>query len=75
MSLLSKEEFLKNKVDSATPQTIIGRYCHPEYVCPKCKSGGMRKDNYSNICLASLPPIYVSTYVCNECGYSEQIRD
>lgn len=74
MSLPSKEEFLKNKVDSAIP-TIIDRYSHPEYVCPKCKSGGMCKDNYSGICLTSLPPIFVSTYVCNECGYSEQIRD
>ena len=75
MSLLSKEEFLKNKVDSATPQTIIYRYSHPEYVCPKCKSGGMCRDNYSSICLASLPPTYVSTYVCSKCGYSEQTRD
>lgn len=72
MSLPSKEEFLKNKVDSAILQS---RYSHPEYVCPKCKSGGMCKDNYSCVVLTSLPPIHVSTYVCNECGYSEQIRD
>ena len=74
MSLPSKEEFLKSK-SGAVPQTIVNRWSAPSYYCPKCKSGRMCKDNYSSIVLTSLPPIYVSTYVCNNCEYSEQIED
>ena len=74
MSLPSKEEFLKSKSD-AVPQTIVDRYSAPSYYCPKCKSGRMRKDNYSGVVLTSFPPIYVFTYVCDRCRYSEQNRD
>ena len=43
------------------------RWSKPIYLCPKCKVGGMCRDNSFMYC--SLPPQY--DYRCNKCGYKE----
>ena len=45
--------------------TFYRKYSEPAYMCPKCQTGGMCR-NETKV-LASIPPKY--EYVCNKCGY------
>lgn len=42
------------------------RWSAPQYLCPKCQKGGMRKDQH--IVLTSNPPQFI--YECDNCHYT-----
>lgn len=45
----------------------IEAWSEPKYLCPKCKKGGMRRNN---IVMKTTQPIQFE-YQCNQCGYVE----
>lgn len=65
--LPSAEEYQRKSEDYANDLININmrQYSEPRYVCPKCKIGGMCRDE--SMTYLSYPPKY--KYVCNRCGY------
>ena len=67
MKLPSAEEY--NRLDAQHAQSYfdwsIKKWSEPKYICPKCKEGGMCRDE--TIICTSIPPKY--RYECNKCHH------
>lgn len=74
MSLMSKEEYLKTRPKIKANYLSLPQYSDPVYRCEKC-GGGMCKNLWSGITIATIPPISQSIFQCDTCGYTETIDD
>lgn len=62
---LPTEEEYQASVMPNTNSFSINRYSAPKYLCPKCKQGGMCRNESAVFC--SYPPKY--QFVCNNCQH------
>lgn len=60
-----------NKMDAEYCQSYfdwsIRKWSEPKYICPRCKEGGMCRDE--TMIFTSIPPKHL--YECNKCHYVE----
>ena len=69
MKLPSAEEYAQRDADYQQHyfDWSIRRWSQPLYICPKCKEGGMCRDE--TMVLTSIPPKHM--YECNKCHHVE----
>lgn len=72
MSLMSKEEYLKTRPKMTANYLSLPKYSSPVYRCDKC-GGGMCKNLWYGVTVATMPPISQSVFRCDTCGYTETI--
>lgn len=74
-NMMSRDEYINSICEiNKNNETISPQWSERLYRCPKC-NGGMRKNLWGCICIATLPPIYKSEYRCDECGFKEYLKD
>ena len=77
---MSKEEYLKTRPKitanylSLPEYSSSVEYSNPVYRCDKC-GGGMCKNLWHGVTVATIPPISQSVFRCDTCGYIETIDD
>lgn len=65
---MTKEEYIKQNQTGL--YFFTEQYSEPQYDCPKCKNGHMRKNLMMVLC--SNPPKY--QYECDSCGYVDYLN-